>query len=338
MMGILAGQFHVLTFVENFMSTCLISFLCAVLQKYVLGEYSGCGFAQIMGGIIWLLPGLPITVGAFELYSNMIVYGSSRLAYGIALTSQLGFGVGVGYNIVFNDLNMPKSFIDGCGSPPSPLPAVILLPLAVCAMSIIINANFRQLPGLVLTSSIGYFVISLLPTGIGVNILASIVVTLTARVYSSFTHERPLVYIYGGLLILTPGGMGMQAMSMYLTGDVMQALALTFKMVMVGTSLAIGMFAGLLVRKSWVLRHTVRHSTILLSHIKNILRAASETTVTSLSTKPAGSGSTGSSQISQNSTVTPTSSTFCRHSDYGSSGDYLESETVPLVSTDTHIL
>ena len=102
-------------------------------------------------------------------------------------------------------------------------------------------------------------------------------------------------------------------------------------MVMVGTSLAIGMFAGLLVRKSWVLRHTVRHSTILLSHIKNILRAASETTVTSLSTRPAGSGGAGSSQISLKSTVTPTSSTFCRHSDYGSSGDYLETETAPLV-------
>jgi uncharacterized membrane protein YjjP (DUF1212 family) len=40
-----------------------------------------CLSVQLFGGIVWLLPGITITMAVLELFSKMIVYGSSRLTF-----------------------------------------------------------------------------------------------------------------------------------------------------------------------------------------------------------------------------------------------------------------
>ena len=86
-----------------------------------------------------------------------------------------------------------------------------------------------------------------------VPLIGGIVVTLIARIYAHFAGNlRPLIYIISGLMILVPGGIGVKGMSNVWSGDVTTGLEFTFKMVMIGVCLAIGVFLALLPRKSWI--------------------------------------------------------------------------------------
>lgn len=90
--GAVARQLPGMSEIECFVSSFVATFVATALDKYVYDEKL-CLYGQLFGGIVWLLPGITITIAVLELYSNMIVYGSSRLIYGIFLASQMGFGL-----------------------------------------------------------------------------------------------------------------------------------------------------------------------------------------------------------------------------------------------------
>jgi uncharacterized membrane protein YjjP (DUF1212 family) len=75
--------------IECFLSSFVLSVISSLLDRYVYANKL-CQFGQLFGGIVWLLPGITITIAILEIFSKMIVYGSSRLIYGISLALQLG--------------------------------------------------------------------------------------------------------------------------------------------------------------------------------------------------------------------------------------------------------
>lgn len=136
--------------VEGFIVTAIISFVSFCVSKYVLTplHVDHCPYAQIFGGIVWLLPGVTLSVSLLELYSSMITFGASRLIYGIALAAQLGFGLGVGYRAANPGHALPDSFTAGClDSSSSPPLQILLLLLAAMAFSMICNAELKRIPG-----------------------------------------------------------------------------------------------------------------------------------------------------------------------------------------------
>jgi hypothetical protein len=84
----LCEQYQGLSEVECFLSSFLLSLISSLLDKYVYNNKL-CQFGQLFGGIVWLLPGITITIGILEIFSKMIVYESSRLIYGISLALQV---------------------------------------------------------------------------------------------------------------------------------------------------------------------------------------------------------------------------------------------------------
>lgn len=242
--------------IECFISPFIISLIASFLDKYLFNQ-NLCLYGQLFGGIVWLLPGITITIALLELFSKMIVYGSSRLTYGVLLASQLGFGLSGGYKIIYPEHSLPDSFENGCHNPLPVVSGIVLLPLAVAAMGIIINADVSQLPGMILCGGVGHFVSYTLhyyhiASDDAIPVLSALVVTLAARLYGHYFQKRPLVYIIGGLLILVPGGMGVRGMSNVWSGDMQDGLEFTFRMVLIGVCLATGVFLALLPRKSWI--------------------------------------------------------------------------------------
>lgn len=242
--------------IECFVSPFIVALTASTIDKFLFNQKL-CLYGQLFGGIVWLLPGITITIALLELFSKMIVYGSSRLIYGILLAAQLGFGLAGGYKMIYPHHTLPDSFENGCSHPLPPISGIVLLPLAVGAMGIIINANISQLPGMILCGGVGqlvsfYFHRYGLANDDAIPVLSALIVTLTARLYGQIYKKRPLVYIIGGLLVLVPGGMGVRGMSDVWSGDMQSGLEFTFRMVLIGVCLATGVFLALLPRKSWI--------------------------------------------------------------------------------------
>jgi uncharacterized membrane protein YjjB (DUF3815 family) len=147
----LCGSVRGLSHIEGFLATSAISFVAFIISSYVLSplHIQHCVYAQIFGAIVWLLPGVTLSVSLLELYSSMIVYGASRLIYGIALAAQLGFGLGVGFYAANPGHPLPEDFTSGCLTTiNSPGVQFILVLIASASFSMICNAELKRIPGL----------------------------------------------------------------------------------------------------------------------------------------------------------------------------------------------
>jgi uncharacterized membrane protein YjjB (DUF3815 family) len=258
----LCGRVRGLGQIEGFLASTIISFISFCLSKYVLTplHVQHCPYAQIFGAIVWLLPGVTLSVSLLELYSSMIAYGSSRLLYGIAISAQLGFGLGVGFHAIGG---LPDDLLSGClPVNASPATQLFLMLIASASFSMICNAELKRIPGLLLTALVGYVLAVYTIPGTGSLIIASFGVTIAARLYSYYIRRRYLLYIYGGLLVLVPGSISVRGFIGIWSGDHAAAVQFTLLMLANCICLAIGVFIGLLPRKKWMLwrRRKIRES------------------------------------------------------------------------------
>lgn len=217
-MGLLCASVVGLVEVECFISPFLVSCLSYWISTYLLPG-GDCQYAQLFGGVVWLLPGLTIVISLLEIYSKMIVYGSARLVFGVSMASQMGFGIVMACALCYPNLNIPESFTAGCVSP---VQAWYLRLACILAAStggaVIINVAPRHMPGVLLVSCCGQMVGHLVsqflrPTAAQsfrdnvAPVLAAAVVTFVARLVGG---RHYYMYLLAGLLLLVPGGMGVK--------------------------------------------------------------------------------------------------------------------------------
>jgi hypothetical protein len=129
--------------IECFISSFVVSVLFYLINTFIVqGE---CPFAQLFGGVVWLLPGTSIVIALLEIYSMSIVYGSARLVYAISLASQLGFGIAIGCGLCYPDVT-ERVFTAGCAAPLaiSPLYKCVLAPVLSISMAVILGCSPRH--------------------------------------------------------------------------------------------------------------------------------------------------------------------------------------------------
>jgi uncharacterized membrane protein YjjB (DUF3815 family) len=228
------------------------------LDRFAFEEGS-CLFAQMFGGAVWLLPGVTISIALQELYSNMIVYGSSRLISGISQALQIGFGFALGYKAVFFNRDLPPSFKSGCLKHEAidPRWAIATLPIMTVAFGIILNAPAEQWIGMILCSTVGYTISALGIFGnIGADaspLLSALGLGLAARVYGRCTGKQPLIFMIAGTLVLVPGGLAVRGLASLISEDAISGLGFTGSMLVVGCCIALGLFLAQLPRKHWLI-------------------------------------------------------------------------------------
>ena len=120
------------------------------------------------------------------------------------------------------------------------------------------NSSLKQFAGSIIISVIAY------STGIildAVDIpfevtpfLTAIVITTSARLYAWCNgNERPIIYIITGLMMVTPGAMGVSGSFNTSMGDsINTGLSFTARMITIGIGIAIGVFISLIPNLSWV--------------------------------------------------------------------------------------
>jgi uncharacterized membrane protein YjjB (DUF3815 family) len=144
--GVLCEKYRGLSEIEAFLSSLTIAIVGSLLDRFAYGD-SLCLYGQLFGGVVWLLPGITITLGILEIFSKMIVYGSSRLIYGISMALQIGFGLTTGYKIVFGAGYIVPSFTNGCSNPVSHYFYIFLLPVMAVCIAILLQSQLTQIPG-----------------------------------------------------------------------------------------------------------------------------------------------------------------------------------------------
>eukprot|EP00808_Paulinella_micropora_P000830 g34817.t1 len=248
--------------IESFISAFLISYIGSLVDLHVFEEET-CLYAQLLGGTVWLLPGVSITMSLMELYSNMVVFGSSRFVSGLGQSLQLGLGLAVGYKLALLQEGLPLSFEGGCEALPhyAPLPtwaSYLLVPVAILSMDVIVETNAKQVFGTLLCGSVAYIIpMYLKPQGqvVGANtvpLVAALGMGLTARAYGRMIKHRPIIYVIGGTLVLVPGSVGVRGITAAMSGDgEVGGMELTFTMFVVGLCIGIGVFLARLPRKNW---------------------------------------------------------------------------------------
>jgi uncharacterized membrane protein YjjB (DUF3815 family) len=146
-----------------------------------------------------------------------------------------------------------------------------LLPLAAISFSMMMKASYKQLPGMLICSAVGqfssYWFDRYKVSSAAASFLCAMLVTTAARLWAWWHNdERPLTYLIAGLIVLVPGGVGVKgALRSTLSGDQRGGLDFTFDMVMIGITLAIGVFVSLVPTTQWFFgkkRRSTHHPVI----------------------------------------------------------------------------
>lgn len=254
----LAKQLDGLSLIINFFASLVVAYLASLLDRYAF-HGSMCLYAQFIGGIVWLLPGIPIVFALLEVYANKFLFGAAKLVMGIAAASQIGFGLGLGYKLAYWESSVPETFVNGCANSVDPGFYFLLIPMAGIAFGVLLGAGRDQMPGIILCASVAYFCVYWLNQW-GASpgtapFFGALVMTSVARLYCFlYKGTRAMVYITMGLLVLVPGGMAVKGMSNMWSADTstgQSGMEFTFKMLLVGVCLAVGVFIAMVPTHRW---------------------------------------------------------------------------------------
>ena len=241
LLDIIASRSNLYGSVLEFTSALVVSFLARVYQVE-FKQYNLCYFAMALSALVQLLPGLSLTLGVSEMVAKSHVTGTSRIMYALFSALQLGFGLAMGENLVFW---APKPVSGQCVAPPLTIWVKLVWFCGYTfASNVLLNARLEQWPGMALASFVGYVVSELTSLNLAStasSVISAFAVGIAGTTYSKFTGDLPLVMVLSGILLLVPGGIGVQGVTAMIGDDVLSGMGFVFDMVMVGLSITLGL-------------------------------------------------------------------------------------------------
>lgn len=238
---------QVLSQVAEFVAALVISFLGKALALSAPASWQVCYFPIVLSSLVWLLPGLSLTIGVSELVAKAYVSGATRVVAALFSALQLGFGMALGENLVWwGEGKLPRE----CrGEAMHPAWQILWFFLYTFASNILLSARWDQWPGMVLVS--GFAQITAMATssmnGDVSSVISAFVIGVTGTIYSQLTGHLPLAMKTSGILLLVPGGIGVQGVAAILSDDVLSGMGFVFDMLVVGLSITIGLLLAKIV-------------------------------------------------------------------------------------------
>jgi len=238
LLGWAAGRSETLARTFDFLAAAVVSFLAAAASVLVLP----LGTNEItIATLIVLLPGLTLTLALNELNSGHWVAGTARLTGSLTTFLKIGLGVGIGRKVA--ELVFGAAPI----TVPAPPPGWTLwLALAVTplALGVLFRARAREIPWIVLGSAVAYLGaregVALLGPGLG-TVVGSLAAGLLANVFARWQRKPAVVMIVPSIILLVPGSIGYQGLSLLMAKDVMSGVDTAFLALLVGVSLVAGL-------------------------------------------------------------------------------------------------
>jgi uncharacterized membrane protein YjjP (DUF1212 family) len=242
--GVVAGAIHVgtaRTGAINLQKSFLAGFfgtLCVLALALVL---PGIGLAQVLfGGVVLLVPAMVITIGMHELASGALESGVTRTCYGLLSFGLLAVGIAAAARTwkVFAPL--------AASGTPQALPAGVVLAILVLgglALVACLQMRWHDAPWVVGGVLLAFGVQELTKRAIpdqGAPMASAFVLGSAAYLQARATGRSPAIVIVPGLLQLSPGFLGTEAVLALLTGTGGNDKATFFQVGLVALQLSIG--------------------------------------------------------------------------------------------------
>jgi uncharacterized membrane protein YjjB (DUF3815 family) len=212
-----------------------------------------CFGGIVLSGLVWLLPGITLTLAVRELATRNLIAGTTRMFSAFMTSLKLGFGIAIGTALPFWLTTPLKTACDP--NMISPWFTIVFFMCVVCGFNVLLDAHFHQWPGMIFVSAIAYAVSEIgalyLPKASAeiVPVIAGFAVGLAGNLYAKFTTHPGVVMIFSGMLMLVPGSIGVKSViALMVQKDLVSGVSFGFQMIVIGFSITVGsLVANLLV-------------------------------------------------------------------------------------------
>lgn len=225
-----------------------------------------CFGAVTQGSLALILPGYIILCGSLELQSRSLVAGSVRMFYAIIYSLFLGFGITLGAAL-FGWMYKGATNEISCGYPISPYWRILFVPAFTVGISMINQANWTQLPAMILISCTGYIVTYFAGKHFQNSTeftaaLASFVIGLMGNLYSRIWKGLAVSAMLPAIFVQVPSGIasqssllsGLQSANQIVNGndtvtgssDLSNSMSFGVTMIEVSIGISVGLFASTL--------------------------------------------------------------------------------------------
>ncbi|MCP4572192.1 MAG: threonine/serine exporter family protein [bacterium] len=238
LLGWAAGRSETMARTFDFVAAAVVSFLAAAASVLVTPLATN---EITIATLIVLLPGLTLTLALNELNMGHWVAGTARLTGSMTTFLKIGLGVGIGRKVAELVLGAAPA------TAPEPTPGWTLwfaLAVTPLALGVLFRARAREIPWIVLGSAVAFLGaregVGWLGPGLG-TVVGSLAVGLLANIYARWRRKPAVVMVVPSIILLVPGSIGYQGLSMLMAKDVMSGVDTAFLALLVGVSLVAGL-------------------------------------------------------------------------------------------------
>jgi uncharacterized membrane protein YjjB (DUF3815 family) len=198
-------------------------------------------FTATLAGLIALVPGLTLTVGLTELSTRHLLSGTARLSAAFMTFLGMIFGVALG-NTVGNQIFGLSSVV--APAPIAPWTNLLALVLAPVGFTVLLKAELRDLPWLVM---MGVFAFYGSRIGTGVlgpelgSFVGALIVGIASNIFARLLDRPSQVLLVPGILLLVPGSIGLRSLNALMEREVVSGIETAFRMLVIAVSLVAGM-------------------------------------------------------------------------------------------------
>ncbi|KAL0211888.1 hypothetical protein RCL1_005514 [Eukaryota sp. TZLM3-RCL] len=217
----------------------LVTFYIAVVSLIVRINVE----SVIISSIVWILPGVSLTLAAMELAAQYISLGSSRLVFTILIVFLLAFGIYAGL-LLLTLFGTSARYSDGYGM--SPFFALIWVPLISIGFALLLNTPFVHFPGFIIAGAVAY-TLEILLRGVVEDfavVIASFCVAALGHLYSFLFKVPTLVFTNAGILMLVPGSLAVLGFVQVLGGQLIDGIGIALQVLIISAQIALGVLAA----------------------------------------------------------------------------------------------
>jgi|FLOH01.1.fsa_nt_gi uncharacterized membrane protein YjjP (DUF1212 family) len=222
--------------------------LVSLTTLSLAGLFDASSDIATLAGIIILVPGFSIAIGATELALGHAVSGVARLANAMATFLMLTMGVLFGQQII------GMLGVEGyAATTPTALPPWVQ-PLALVVsgitLGILFKASWRDLPWTVAAVMLPFLAFKAGVANLGLEgsiFLGALIAGTFSNLFARWKNRPSLIVRLPGILILVPGATGFLSLESVANGDVVAGVEAMFRVGMTATALVTGFLVSNLV-------------------------------------------------------------------------------------------
>jgi len=222
----------------------LFTYFCAYLAAcfHLITEFNN-NLVNI-SSLIYLIPGVSLTIAMAELATENLVSGTARLMGAVMVLLKLVFGllmgIFVGQLFFINsatELNLKSEY-------PSSILATAIL-IASIAFTFLLEARFRDIKWIMLSSFFGFGIFKIcsfyLSNPFAPTFIAALIVGLAASLYARYLKHPAITILLPGITLLVPGSMGLKGLTLVLEDNTVLGLNLLIRVFFTGMAIVAGL-------------------------------------------------------------------------------------------------